>query len=178
MQLETKRLILRPIEETDVPALFPLINDPDVAATMVSTSYPYPEDEFLAFFKRALEAMERRERYEMAIVLKGTGPPIGAVRFFHISWEHLRGEIGYWLGQKYWGQGYMTEAVNRMAQFGFEELGFERIHAYCFPRNAASIRVLGRAGFRQEGHIRHGVRKNGEFNDVLLFGIIREDFAG
>jgi len=178
MRLETERLILRPFEDGDVPALFPLINDADVAATMLSTCYPYSVDEFLAFFKRALEAMERRERYEMAIVLKGTGLPIGAVRFFHISREHLRTELGYWLGRKYWGQGYMTEAVNRMAQFGFEKLGFERMHAYCFTRNAGSIRVLEKAGFRQEGHIRHGVRKNGEFHDVLLYGVIRENFAG
>ena len=177
MQLETERLILRPIEETDVPALFPLINNADVAASMLSTSYPYPKDEFAAFVMRCCEEIERRERYEMAIVLKETGLPIGAVRFFHIAWEHLRTELGYWLGKAYWGRGYMTEAVRQMTRFGFEDLDLEKICAYCFTDNAASVRVLEKVGFKQEGHIRHAVRKNGEFSDVLLFGIIREEFT-
>ena len=177
MNLETERLILRPIEEGDVPALFPLINDADVAASMLSSSYPYPEHEFREFVKKALEAMERRERYEMAITLKETGLPIGAVRFFHIAWEHLRTEMGYWLGKEYWGHGYMSEAVQRMVRFGIRDLGLEKAYDYCFTDNAASIRVLEKTGFRQEGYIRHGVKKGDGFHDVLLFGMIREDLV-
>ncbi|HET6453291.1 MAG TPA: GNAT family N-acetyltransferase [Armatimonadota bacterium] len=177
MRLETERLILRPIEETDVPALFLLINDADVACNLMRVPHPYPEEDYAPWIRNAREKMERREQFDMAIVLKETSLPIGSCAIEDISWEHMRGEIGYWLGQKYWGQGYMTEAVRRMAQFAFEELGFERIHAYCFPQNAASIRVLGRAGFRQEGHIRHGVKKGDEFIDVYLYGLLREEFT-
>jgi RimJ/RimL family protein N-acetyltransferase len=72
----------------------------------------------------------------------------------------------------------MTEAVKGMLRFGFEELEFERIHAYCLTHNAGSIRVLEKTGFTREGYIRHGVRKGDRFLDVLLFGMIREDFAG
>ena len=178
MRLETERLILRPIEETDVPVLFPLINDADVARNLMRVPHPYPEEEYAPWIRNAREKMERREQFDMAIVLKETGLPIGSCAIEDISWEHMRGEIGYWLGKKHWGQGYMTEAVRRMAQFAFEELGFERLHAYCFTWNAGSIRVLEKAGFKREGHIRRAVKKGDEFIDVFLYGLLREEFAG
>jgi len=176
MHLETERLILRPVEESDVPILHPLIDDADVAATMLSTPHPYPEHEFRAFINSARESLERRERYEMAIVLKETGLPVGAIRLFNIAWEHSRAETGCWLGKKYWGNGYVTEATLRVVRFGFEELGLEGIHAHCLVENKASARVLEKAGLLLEGKIRHAVKKGDEFHDVLLFGIIREDF--
>ena len=177
MNLETERLILRPIEETDVPALFPLINDADVARNLMKVPHPYPEEEYVPFIRKVREAMQRREQFDMAIVLKETGLPVGSCAIEDISWEHMRGEIGYWLGQKYWGQGYMTEAVRRMAQFAFEELGFQRLHAYCFTWNAGSIRVLEKTGFRREGHIRRAVKKGDEFIDVFLYGLLRQEFT-
>lgn len=176
MILETERLILRPIAEADVPALHPLVNDPDVAASMLSTPHPYPEDEFRSFVVKAIEALERKERYEMVITRKDTGLPVGAIRFFNIAWEHLRCEMGCWLGKQYWGSGYATESVRRMLRFGFEELGLEGIHAYCLTTNHASVRALEKSGLTLEGHIRHAVKKGDAFHDVFLYGIIREEF--
>lgn len=177
MLLETERLILRPIEETDVSALFPLINDADVARDMMSVPHPYPEEEYAPWIRQAREKMERREQFDMAIVLKETGLPIGSCGIMNISWDHMRGEIGYWLGKPYWGRGYMTDAARRMIEFGFHELGFERIHAYCFTRNGASARVLEKVGLMREGHIRHAIKKADGFHDLYLYGIIREEFA-
>jgi RimJ/RimL family protein N-acetyltransferase len=176
MRLETDRLILRLIEKSDAPALFPLINDPDVARNLKTVPHPYPENELVPWIRKARIAARKKERFEMAIVLKETGLPVGACSLLHISWEHLRSEIGYWIGKPYWGQGYMTEAVTKMLDFGFADLGLESIHAYCFIRNPASIRVLEKAGFTHEGYIRHAIRKDGEFLDVRLLGMIREDY--
>lgn len=177
MLLETERLILRPIEETDVPSLFPLINDVDVARNLMRVPHPYPEEEYAPWIRSAREAMERREQYPLAIVLKETGLPIGACDIEDISWEHLRAEVSYWLGQPYWRKGYMTQAVQRMAQFAFEELGLHRLHAYCFTWNAGSIGVLEKTGFKREGHIRRAVKKGDEFIDVFLYGLLREEFV-
>jgi len=175
MKLESERLILRPIEESDVPALFPLINDADVAADMLSVPHPYPEDEYVPWIRKAREAMERREQFPMAIVLKETGLPIGACDILNISWDHMRAEIAYWIGKEYWGRGYTTEAAKRMIEFGFEELGLERISAGCFPRNKASARIIEKLGFTFEGLARHAYKKDGEFLDELRFGILRSD---
>ncbi len=177
MLLETERLILRPIEETDVPALFPLINDADVARNLMRVPYPYPEEQYAPWIRKAREAMERKEQYDMAVVLKETGLPIGAIGFHDVVWSHMRAEMGYWFGKPYWGNGYATEAAMGMLQFGFDELGLERIHAYSFTRNKASANVLRKIGMTYEGSARHAFRKNGEFLDIFLFGIIREEFA-
>ncbi len=177
MGLETERLILRPVEEGDAPDLFPLINDPDVAAGLLTMPYPYPEEKLVPWIKTTRAAMSRKERYEMVMVLKETGLPIGACSLNEISWKHLHAEMSYWLGKPYWGQGYMTEAVKRMLAFGFEELGLERIYACCFTDNPASARVLEKAGFGYEGCARHEYKKGDKFVDMLHFGMIREDFG-
>jgi RimJ/RimL family protein N-acetyltransferase len=174
--METERLILRPIEEEDAPALHPLINDPDVAHTLLTVPHPYPEDKLVPWIRGSKQALEKKERFEMTIILKETGLPIGMCGFCQVSWEYLNAEMGYWLGKPYWGRGYMTEAVRRLLVYGFEELGFERIYAQCFDLNPASVRVLEKAGLKHEGCARRAVRKNGEFIDLLNYGMIRADY--
>lgn len=176
MMLETERLILRPIEESDALALFPIINDPDVASGLLTMPHPYPEDGLVPWIRKAQEAMGRKEQYHMVIVLKEPGLPMGVCSLSDLSWEHANAELGYWLGKKYWGRGYMTEAVTGIVRFGFEELGLERIYACCFANNPASARVLEKVGFRYEGCARHEYKKDSEFVDMRHFGMIRQDF--
>lgn len=177
LELHTDRLILRPIREEDAVYLFPLINDADVAATVFSMPHPYPEDMLVPWIKNSRSSMEDGDRYEMSLILKETGQPIGACALI-LSWEHLKAEIGYWLGKPYWGQGYMTEAAGSLMAFGFNELGLERIYAQCFATNPASARVLEKIGLKYEGCGRHERRKMGRFFDVLHFGLIRAEFFG
>jgi RimJ/RimL family protein N-acetyltransferase len=177
MLLETERLILRPVEEADAPALLPFVSDGDVAHNLTRVPHPYPEDELVPFIRSCVEAMERREQFDMVVALKETGMPIGMCSLDEINWQHMRAELGYYLGKPYWGQGYMTEAAERILRFGFHELGLERIHAYCFVRNTASARVLEKIGMAREGLCRHAIKKAEGFLDVYIYGIIREEFA-
>jgi RimJ/RimL family protein N-acetyltransferase len=176
IELHTDRLMLRPVREVDAQALFPLINDAEVAATMLQVPHPYPRDQFVPWIRITREAMANKERYEMSIVLKETGKPIG-VCSLNINWPNMSAEIGYWLGKSYWGQGYMTEAAARLLKFGFEVLGLERIHARCFVHNKASAKVLEKIGLNYEGIGRHEVKKGDEFLDIMHFGLIRSEFA-
>jgi len=175
LQLESQRLILRPIEEADAQALYPLINDPDVALNTLSIPHPYPEDAYVPWIRQARESLLSGLSYQMAIILKETGQPIGGAGISDVCLAHGRAEMGCWLGRPHWGRGYATEAARLMVRFGFEELSLERMHAYCLERNKASVRVLEKVGLSLEGRIRHGVRKGGEYHDVLLFAVIRGD---
>lgn len=69
----------------------------------------------------------------------------------------------------------MTEAVRCAITFGFEHVGLHRMEAACLPHNAASRAVLLRCGFKEEGVARRYLRINGEWQDHLLFGYLRED---
>ncbi len=83
--------------------------------------------------------------------------------------------LGYWTGKKFAGQGLMTDAVAAVVRHAFDRLGFHRIEAACLPSNAASRRVLIKAGFTAEGTARKYLKINGEWQDHLLFAVIAGD---
>ena len=83
--------------------------------------------------------------------------------------------VGYWIGERFARQGYMTEAVLAVVEFAFEELGLHRVEAACLPENDASRSLLLKVGFRQEGYARQYLRINGKWQDHLLFEMLRDD---
>jgi len=86
-------------------------------------------------------------------------------------------ELGYWLGEPFWGRGIMTDTVRLFTAWTFEYLAVHRIHAAVFDGNDASVRVLEKAGFQQEGRLRASVFKNGRILDQLLYAKIKEGIA-
>jgi [ribosomal protein S5]-alanine N-acetyltransferase len=82
-------------------------------------------------------------------------------------------EIGYWLGESYWGRGIMSEAVSALTEWAFAELRLVRIYAAVFARNPASVRVLMKAGFEYEGRLRARYYRDGEYIDGLLYAKVR-----
>lgn len=83
--------------------------------------------------------------------------------------------LGYWMGKNYAGQGLMTDAVVTLVRHAFDRIGFHRIEAACIASNAASRRVLAKAGFTAEGTARKYLKINGEWQDHLLFAIVAGD---
>ncbi len=112
------------------------------------------------FFQRAVES---------------EGLLIGAVGL-RIDDEDQRAELGYWIGKPYWGQGYCTEAAGAVIRFGFEQLGLNRIFAHHFARNPASGRVMQKLGMAHEGRLPQHVKKGDAFEDLELYGIVRETY--
>jgi ribosomal-protein-alanine N-acetyltransferase len=88
------------------------------------------------------------------------------------------GTIGYWTGEAFAGQGYMTRALRVLLPFVFSELNLHRIEAACIPSNDASVRVLEKCGFAREGLARRYLCINGVWQDHFLFGLLNEDFRG
>ena len=88
--------------------------------------------------------------------------------------ERFNAEIGYWLGEAFWGRGIMAEAVQAMVHYGFEELGFVRISAGVFEQNLSSMRVLEKAGFSKEAVLKKAIFKNGKFLDEHRYTIWKE----
>ena len=82
-------------------------------------------------------------------------------------------EIGYWLGQEYWGRGITTEAVRAVTEYGFAHFDLCRIYACVFEWNVASMRVLEKAGFAFEARLRKSVTKNDQSIDDLIYAVVR-----
>ena len=81
-------------------------------------------------------------------------------------------EIGFWLGEAYWGRGIMTEAVGAVTRYAFHTRGFVRVFAEVFEWNPASMRVLEKNGFTREGILRNSATKAGQVIDQVVYGTV------
>ncbi len=111
-----------------------------------------------------------------AIVLRDSPQLIGAIGLT-IDREVNKGELGYWIGKPYWNQGYATEAAVAVLAFGFEDLQLNRIRAAHLTRNPSSGRVMEKAGMLLEGTARQDMMKWGKYEDLTIYGILREDWV-
>jgi RimJ/RimL family protein N-acetyltransferase len=174
--LETERLILRPFALEDAPRVQLLAGDREVASTTLRIPHPYTAvlaEEWIATHPKL---MAEGKAIPLAIVLAASRELIGAIGL-EIQTDHQRAELGYWVGTPYWGKGYCTEAARVMVRYGFDELGLNRVVAHYLARNPASGRVLEKIGMKREGLLRKHIKKWGTFEDLVAFGVLRDELA-
>ncbi|WP_052959080.1 GNAT family N-acetyltransferase [Methanoculleus sediminis] len=172
--LATDRLLLRPYTLADASAVQRLCGDYAVSATTL-LPYPYPDGLAEIWIASLREGAERGDAAAFAVTLARGGALIGGARL-RIETAHARGELGFWIAKSCWGRGYATEAVRAVIEYGFRVLGLHRIHAMHFSRNPASGRVMEKCGMMHEAHLREHARKWGVFEDVEVWGILRDDW--
>jgi RimJ/RimL family protein N-acetyltransferase len=147
MILQTDRLILRPWEEEDAEALYRYAKDPAVgpiAGWPVHTSVENSREIIRG-------VLSEDETY--AVVLKETGLPVGSTGLMvgeksNLSIPDGEGEIGFWIGVPYWGQGLIPEAVRELMRYGFDDLNLSILWCGYFDGNEKSKRVQEKCGFQ------------------------------
>lgn len=133
--------------------------------------YPYTEKDAEDFINAMLSADENKI-YAFAITLDDK--VIGSIGVFRCDNIHYRtAEMGYYIGEKYWGNGYMTSAVKQMCKYIFDNTDIIRIFAEPFAHNTASCRVLEKVGFTYEGLLRSNALKNGNIIDMKMYALIK-----
>jgi [ribosomal protein S5]-alanine N-acetyltransferase len=173
--IETDRLLLRKITLNDANDMFEYASDPQVSEyTMWSTHSSIEDTKY--FLKSLLKMYKRRELVDWGIVHKAENKFIGTCGFVEWRMTHSRAEIGYTLSRKYWGEGYMTEAVNAVIDFGFREMLLNKIQARCEVNNIASARVMEKAGMQLEGILRQQIFVKGRYWDLKTYSILKEEF--
>jgi len=131
--------------------------------------HPYAPKDAEAFLKRA---MQRVPRTFFAIATEAEA--IGSIALMPGQDVHrFTAELGYWLGEPFWGKGIMTKAVNAISEYAFEEIGLHRIFAEPYITNPASARVLEKAGFVCEGILKANAVKDGRVLDQLLYARVK-----
>jgi RimJ/RimL family protein N-acetyltransferase len=173
--LLTKRLVLRPFRMEDAPEVQRLAGAREVAATTATIPHPYEDGMAEAWIASHRETAESGEDVVFAITLREGGALVGAIGM-RVKPRHERAELGYWVGVPYWGKGYATEASRAMLDHGFGALGLRRIYAHHFVSNAASGRVLLKIGMKLEGRLRQHMEKWGEWHDLDVYGVLREEW--
>lgn len=165
-------LTVRDIRIEDAASIARYADNPRVAAYLRDV-FPHPYA--LADAEGFLEQMIQQEpRTVFAIVTEGEA--IGIIGLTLGEDVHrFTAELGYGLGEPFWGRGIMTDAVQVVTEYGFSELGLFRIHAGVYAGNVGSARVLEKAEFAYEGRLRANVFKNGQVLDQLLYARVRDD---
>ena len=155
--LSTERLLLRPLDPRDAPALQRHCGNWKVARMLARVPHPYPDG--LAERWIGEQPRLRAEGLAHCFAVEQDGALIGTVGLERREAPHF--ELGYWLGEPWWGRGLATEAAGRAVAFAFETLAAERLASGHFVDNPASGRVLEKCGFAELGTTRRWCEARG-----------------
>jgi ribosomal-protein-alanine N-acetyltransferase len=175
VRLQGTRCSLRLWRMDDAESLVRHANNVNVARQLRDRfPHPYSRANASAFLKAATSAPEASN---LAIEIDSYA--IGAIGYVAgIDVERYSAEIGYWLGEAYWGRGIATEALILMTTHVFESMNMLRLFAVPFADNAGSIRVLEKAGYVREAILRSSSVKYGQPRDQLMYARVNENWRG
>ena len=139
----------------------------------------WPADDLtrVAFRKRVAQGnRDIAEQSGFPLLIFAEGALVGGITLANIRRRAAQtGTLGYWMGQAFTRRGHMGRAVRLVSDFAFLQLQLDRLEAACLPENAASIRVLEKAGFKREGFARAYLSIAGRRRDHLLYGLLNSD---
>jgi len=175
--LVTERLYLRELRTDDAAAVAAGAGDRRVARYLLQVPSPYPVALARRWVLGRLDWWEAGRGVTLAIARR-TSPHslLGTVSLRRYARDR-RAELGYWLASNAWNFGFATEACRAIVDFGFRELALARIYAQVLAGNRASMRVLDKLGMVGEGVKRQHVRKGSRLHDVMLYGLLRDEWT-
>ena len=159
-------ITLREYKKADVDRLVELANNENVSRYLVYTfPYPYKKQDAEWWIEEGATANN-----SVTKVIDYNGIFVGSVGITpQNGWKEHSAEIGYWLGEKYWGKGIATESLRMMTEISFSELEFRKLFAPVLGPNKASMRVLDKCGYILEGVFKQDVYKGGNYQDGYYF---------
>lgn len=172
--LESERLLLRPIKESDADDIFEIFSDKEVMKYYDLLPFSSINDAVnqVEIFRKCLS---EKTMMRWGIELKENGKLIGTCGFFAFSEENMKAEMGYELNREYWNKGIMSEALKMIIDFIFRETDINRVEAYVEPMNTASLKLLESLGFTKEGLLRQYEVCRGNLIDITIWGLLRND---
>jgi RimJ/RimL family protein N-acetyltransferase len=170
MLLTLSLCTVRPWAESDAAALQRHANNRNVSMHL-RDRFPYPYDDEQA---RTFLGWVAKQPSPTVWAIDVDGEAVGAIGIeLHTDVERVSAEIGYWLGESLWGRGIATEALTAVTAEAFRRFDLTRLYAVPFADHAASVRVLEKAGYVREGHLRRSAIKDGKIRDQLLLAAYR-----
>lgn len=174
--LTTERLVLSQPNVSDLEEVVLHMNSTsEISENTLTLPFPYREENAHFWFKMAEDGFANKDAFIFGIREKENLKLIGAIGL-HIDLGNNKAEVGYWLGKSFWNKGYVSEALQRILKFGFEELNLNKVYASHFPHNPASGKVLEKNGFTFEGTMKQEILKNEKYLDLNKYGFLKEEF--
>jgi len=174
-RLETENLVLRQIQLSDAEAVLKVFSDASVTKYHdLDAATRLEQAQFL--INRRAELFKSGQRIRWGIARKIDDVIVGSCGYSSWVKNSFRAEVGYELARIHWRKGIMTEALRAIVNFGFKEMGLNRIEAMVMLENIASTRLLEKLGFEEEGILREYGYWKGSFHDLKLFSILKKSW--
>ncbi|WP_067730783.1 GNAT family N-acetyltransferase [Oceanobacillus damuensis] len=171
----SKRILLRKVEKNDIEQYHSWRNDTDVMFSTSSSLDLYSLEDTIDFVENVLINSKSSKSY--IIVEKENQVSIGVTSLINIDYKNRNAECIIDIGEKkYWGQGYGKEALRMLLNYAFQELNLHRVSLRVFSFNEKAIRLYNKLGFKEEGISRQSLFRNGEWNDIIHMGILKEEY--
>lgn len=173
---QTPRLILRELEEADHANILKFANDESIKRHLDFGSIA-TDAGARAYIESALGSCQRtpRNSYKLAMSVAPNTDLVGSCWLDIEDLCSRNATIGYFVSKEYWGSGYGTEMIHGLVEFAFNTLKLHRLYANCDANNAASRRLLEKAGMQQEGLLREHCLRSSGWTDVCMYGMLRSD---
>lgn len=170
MILETERLTLSPVVQSDAPAIYLMMSDPQVMAHWDVEPIDDP-DVVEGYVVAQVRETAQGGGWYWSMRLTADASFLGVCDLSDIDWRHHRAEVGFMMGRDAWGQGYAWEAMTSVLAFAAGE-GLKRLTARTHVGNLRSDSLLTRLGFTQEGYLHGHIDRDGERRDCRLWGML------
>jgi len=173
--LETDRLVLRQMKADDDRAVYEIRNDYQVTKYNIGDAYTDIR-QAQTLIRNIQTEFDNEKTMRWGIVVKPQNKVIGMVGYNY--WDQLdhRASIGFDLRQDHWRRGIMSEAVQEVLRFGFEDMRLNRVEADASIYNVGSITLLRKVGFLQEGVQREQYYEDGNYHDLILFALLKREW--
>lgn len=174
MKIRTHLFVLRPFKDSDAKSIAEAANNKKVFDN-VRDYFPHPYS--LTDAKQWIESCKRMPEPQTVFAIDVEGKAIGNISIFikdDIYCSNV--EIGYFLDEKYWNLGIITEAIGVITAYAFMNFDINRVYAEPFETNIASCRALQRVGFRREAVFEKNIIKNGVLQNSCIYAILREEY--
>ena len=172
MRIVGTKVYLRAIEQADNSILLELINDPETEGMVGGSSWPVSVEEQEMWQKNQVG---RKDILRSMIVEKDTDETVGTVILSDVDQKNGAAQVHIKVLGRHKGKGLGSDAINAIVRFALFELRLNCIYAEILSYNHVSVGLFEKCGFRKEGILRERVFKNGHYNDVFLYSILRKD---
>ncbi len=169
--IATDRLLLRPFREADAERVAELCSNDRLYRSLLSLPRPYTVECARTWMAAHEENFSAGRSCEFAVTDGAAGCLYGCIGLFCHSRDR-NAEMGYWIGEDYWGNGYATEAARAVVEFAFQCKDLHRVYARHFASNPASGRIMQKCGMVYEGTMKEHVFKDGRYEDLVCYGLL------
>jgi diamine N-acetyltransferase len=174
VKLHGDRVVLRPVEPSDLPRVWELIEDLEVA--VMAELGPVKPTSLAEFEARNIEREREANKDWVWFAIEVDGEVIGECGLQHIHQFTRTCELGIAIGRDYWGKGFGQDVCRTLVDYAFEYLNMNRVGLFVLADDPRAVSAYRKAGFVEEGRLRQHSWVRGEFHDELVMSVLREDW--